>query len=82
MKEKMRWFSPATRCEKEGVATWIVFKPTRSSGVIINTGSTDWCSDRGIGTNPDIQKITTGMIERLLRNESVFTDDGTSMIVN
>lgn len=70
------------RGEEEGVATWIVFKPTRSSGVIINTGSTDWCSDRGIGANPDIQKITTGMIERLLRNESVFTDDGTSMIVN
>jgi hypothetical protein len=62
-----------SRGSKEGVATWIVFKPTRSSGIVINTASTDWCSYRGIGSNSDIEKITLNMINKLLKNEKVFS---------
>lgn len=63
------------RSGKEGVATWIAFKPGRSSGIVINTASTDWCSSRGIGSNPDIQKITANMITKLLNNERIFSTD-------
>ncbi|MBT1698040.1 hypothetical protein KK083_14200 [Fulvivirgaceae bacterium PWU4] len=71
------------RAGKEGVATWIVFKPGRSSGIVINTASTDWCSSRGIGSNSDIQKITLNMITKLMNNERVFsTDDEPGRIVN
>lgn len=71
------------RAGKEGVATWIVFKPGRSSGIVINTASTDWCSSRGIGNNPDVQKITANMITKLMNNEPVFsTDDEPGVIVN
>ncbi|MBL7859126.1 MAG: hypothetical protein JNM57_15645 [Cyclobacteriaceae bacterium] len=68
-------FDLVMRGGKEGVATWIVFKRTKSSGIIINTASTDWCSYRGIGTNPDIQKITLTMISKLLKKENVFGPD-------
>jgi hypothetical protein len=55
-----------------GVATWMVFKKTKKSGIVINTASTDWCSHRGMGSN-EIKKITLNMINKLLRNETVFT---------
>ena len=60
---------------KEGVATWIVFKPTISSGTVINTASTDWCAATGIGNNRDIQKITRNMISKLFNNDTVFSDE-------
>ncbi|HEY9008207.1 MAG TPA: N,N-dimethylformamidase beta subunit family domain-containing protein [Ohtaekwangia sp.] len=59
----------------DGVATWIVFKANRSSGIVINTASTDWCSRHGIGSNPDIQTITRTMITRLLNHEYVFSPE-------
>lgn len=57
----------------EGVATWIVFKATKKSGIVINTASTDWCSDNGIGSNDDIKTITKNMIHKLMRKENVFS---------
>jgi hypothetical protein len=68
---------------KEGIATWVVFKSTNSSGIVINTASTDWCSSRGIGSNADIQKITGTMIRKLMNDENVFsTDNDPSRVVN
>jgi hypothetical protein len=61
------------RGEKAGVATWIVFKQSPSSGIVINTATTDWCSARGIGTSKDIQKITSTMISKLINGENVFS---------
>lgn len=58
--------------EKPGLATWIVFQRTKKSGIIINTGSTDWCSQRGMNNN-QIKKITVNMINQLLKNENVFS---------
>jgi hypothetical protein len=57
---------------QDGVATWIVIKKTKTSGIIINVASTDWCSSQGM-SNPDLQKITLNMINKLQRNENVFT---------
>ncbi|HEY9045621.1 MAG TPA: N,N-dimethylformamidase beta subunit family domain-containing protein [Ohtaekwangia sp.] len=59
----------------EGVATWIVFKASRSSGIVINTATTDWCSRHGIGSNPDIQTITHTMITKLFNKEYVFSPE-------
>ena len=62
-----------SRSGKEGVATWIVYQPGTSAGIVINTASTDWCSQRGIGVNEAIQKITANMILKLLNGENVFS---------
>lgn len=62
-----------SRGGKDGAGTWIVFKKTDSSGTIINTASTDWCSQRGIGSNPEIKTVTRNMIFKLLNNENVFS---------
>jgi hypothetical protein len=63
----------AKRNGSAGLATWIVFRRKPSSGIVINTGSTNWCAANGIGTNPDIQEITRNMITRLLSHENVFS---------
>ena len=68
-------FNHVARGGKDGVATWIVFKPTLSSGTVINTASTDWCSFNGIGSNRDIQKITRTMILKLFNNDNVFSNE-------
>jgi hypothetical protein len=59
--------------KKDGVATWIVFKAKKNSGTVINVASTDWCSADGIGSNKEIQKITSNMILKLIQNRNVFT---------
>lgn len=71
-----------SRGGKDGVATWIVFKASKTSGIVINTASTDWCSSRGIGSNPDIQKITTTMIRKLINHEDVFSTETTTNVLN
>ncbi len=58
----------------DGVATWIVFRRTKSSGIIINAASTDWCSSEGMG-NEDVKKITLNMINKLLRGANVFSNE-------
>jgi hypothetical protein len=58
----------------DGVATWIVLKRTRSSGIIINVASTDWCSSEGMG-NEQVKKITLNMINKLLKRENVFSTE-------
>jgi hypothetical protein len=59
----------------DAVATWIVFRPTKRSGVVINTASTDWCSYNGIGNNRAIQIITMNMITKLLKKQNVFSPE-------
>lgn len=59
--------------EKDGIATWIVFKKNEKSGIVINTASTDWCSQRGMNI-PEIKKITLTMISLLLKKENVFSE--------
>jgi hypothetical protein len=57
---------------KDGLATWIVFQRSRKSGIVINTATTDWCSQRGMSST-EIKKITLTMIQLLLKKENVFS---------
>ena len=77
-------FDRVSRSGAEGIMTWLIFTPTKSSGTVINVASTDWCSHHGIGSNSQIQKITRNMIRKLLNKESVFSgeDAGELKITN
>jgi hypothetical protein len=55
------------------MATWIVFKPSKNSGTVINVASTNWCATNGIGTSKQIQQITLNMILKLLNGTNVFS---------
>lgn len=57
---------------KEGIATWVVIRKTKTSGIMINVATTDWCSGEGMG-NDDVKTITLNMIMKLLRKENVFS---------
>lgn len=67
-------YDSSFRLGSDLMATWIVFKKSKKSGIVINTASTDWCSFRGM-RNPLIQLITLNMIQKLLRKEDVFSPD-------
>ena len=60
---------------RETVGTFIVFKKTLESGIIVNTGSTDWCSANGIGGTSGnlVKRITLNALTKLLNNETVFS---------
>ena len=55
---------------KQTVGTWIQFQKSESSGIIINAGTTDWCSDKGVGGlhGELLGEITLNMINYLLAN--------------
>jgi hypothetical protein len=69
-------FDRGARAGKETMGTFIVFQKTPSSGIVINGASYDWCSEKGIGSsNGDkIKKITLNGIDKLLKNQSVFSN--------
>lgn len=50
------------------VGTWIMFRKSSTSGVVINTASTHWCSDEGVGRTDGERhiQITLQMIDYLL----------------
>lgn len=56
-----------------GVGTWVDFQKTPTSGRIINIGSTNWCSDTGIGGKDSlrIRKISENLINYLM-DDSMF----------
>lgn len=60
---------------QETAATFIVFKKTATSGVVINTATTDWCSSNGMGgaSGDAIKAITYNAIRKLVNNETVFS---------
>ncbi len=63
---------------KNSNGAWIVMQKTPSSGVIINTPTTDWCRKEGMlkGDSKIIKHITINMIDLLLQEEktAAFTD--------
>lgn len=65
-------YDSSYRLGKDLMATWIIFKKSKTSGTVINTASTDWCSSRGMG-NENIKKITLTMIRKLVKKENVFS---------
>lgn len=50
---------------------WVVMQKSKSSGVIINTGSTDWCRKAGMKGKSSylIKKLTLNMIDLLMNSE-------------
>lgn len=55
--------------------TFIVLQRSPTSGIIINTASTDWCSANGMGGSSaeKIKTITRNAISKLLQNDPVFS---------
>lgn len=74
-------YDSSYRLGSDLMATWVVFKKSKSSGIIINTASTDWCSSRGMN-NELIKKITLTMIRKLRQNENVFSPSKPVIFLN
>ena len=67
--DKGYWYNPTC-------ATFIVFQKTESSGVVLNTSSTDWCNRGFIGKDSSIIKqITINAIELLVEDKMIFSND-------
>jgi hypothetical protein len=59
----------------ETTATAIVFRKKSTSGIIVNTASTDWCSSNGMGGSSGdvIKRITFNALYKLLNDAPVFS---------
>jgi len=59
---------------KETTATFIIFRKTSTTGIVINTATTDWCSANGMGGLSEniIKTITLNALTKLLNDEPVF----------
>ncbi|MGZ3722722.1 MAG: N,N-dimethylformamidase beta subunit family domain-containing protein, partial [Bdellovibrionales bacterium] len=59
------------------VPTFIAFQKTESSGIVVNTASTNWCSFEGLGfpgvAGERIRKITENIIFGLLNGKPIFS---------
>jgi hypothetical protein len=60
---------------KETYGTFIIYQRTISSGIIVNAGSTAWCSQNGMGgkSSEQIKKITVNAITKLMASQNVFS---------
>jgi hypothetical protein len=70
-------FDKGSRSGAETLATFFVMKATKTSGIIINMASSDWCSASGVGnpTSGDkIKAITKNAIEKLASGKPVFSN--------
>ena len=51
----------------------LVFQKKKQSGIIINVGSTNWCSDGFTGENSEeIKGLTSNFINYLVKGKEVF----------
>jgi hypothetical protein len=68
-------FDKGSRARKETIGTFVVFQKSKSSGIVVNAASYDWCSYRGMGSasGESIKKITRNAIDLLLKDQSVFS---------
>jgi hypothetical protein len=59
---------------KTTIGTFIAFRKTATSGVIINVGSTNWCNSLGFAgkSGPLIKMITLNSINLLMNDQNVF----------
>ena len=64
-----------TRFGKQTIGTFIVVQRTQSSGIIVNTATTDWCGENGMGgaSSEKIKLITSNAIDILLNNKNIFS---------
>ncbi len=68
-------FDKGSRFDKETIGTFIVFKRTETSGIVVNGASYDWCSLKGMGgqDGDKIQRITRNAIDKLLNGKPIFS---------
>lgn len=57
-------------------ATFIVFRKAPASGIVINTATTNWCSNTGMGgsSGDRIKAITLNALTKLIHDAPVFTN--------
>jgi hypothetical protein len=56
------------------IGTFFAFQKFPTSGIVINTGSIEWCAKAGIGAaDGKIKQITKNMIDKLLNKATVFS---------
>jgi hypothetical protein len=70
-------FDKGWRAGKETIPTFIVIQKTKSSGIVVNVASTNWCSPTGLGSiqsGDKIKLITQNGIRKLLSGQTVFSD--------
>ena len=71
-KHRILGFDKAFR-GKEGYGTLFLFQKTKQSGIIVNAGTTNWCSDGFTERDADkIKKLTYNFIDFLVNDKSVF----------
>jgi hypothetical protein len=60
---------------RETAGTFIIFRKSLTSGVVVNTGTTDWCSANGMGgqSGNEIKEITYNALTKLLNRDPVFS---------
>jgi len=61
--------------DKTTYGTFIIFQRSSTSGIVVNTATTDWCSLNGMGgsSGSAIKKITMNAITKLLNGSEVFS---------
>jgi len=70
-------FDRGSRGTRETFPTFTVMQKKSSSGIIVNAGSMDWCSPRGMGSQNSgdkIKIITKNAIDKLLTGKTVFSE--------
>jgi len=70
-------FDLGSRGSRETVPTFTVMQRKISSGIIVNVGTMDWCSPKGIGNQDSgdkIKIITRNAIDKLLNGKNVFSE--------
>jgi hypothetical protein len=60
----------------ETTATFLVFQKSSGSGIVVNTATTDWCSDNGIGgaSKEIIKGITYNALKKLVHRDVIFSE--------
>ena len=70
-------FDRGSRGGKGTYPTIIAFKATATSGIVINMGSSEWCSKDGIEnatSGTQLKTITENAIRKLLNRTNVFSN--------
>ena len=61
--------------DKTTYGTFVIFQRSSTSGIVVNTATTDWCSYNGMGGNSGavIKQITMNAVTKLLNGSDVFS---------
>jgi hypothetical protein len=73
-KAQLLAYDLGSRNNAQTVGTFIVIQKTATSGVVVNVGNTDWCSERGMGGphGAILKQITKNAIYLMYTSSNVF----------